>query len=185
MEDKIMENFSNFLNKLSEVYKKENSEKETAKVVVDDIYEGDAKKVIENFYRDIILPVEDKLELMLPKFSYAKLLLRTLLINGVDLRMDLEEEITKHNKGCYCCADESRTVINGLIKLLTTGEYSSLQETYGDYWKIIKDKEEKERLKDWEANDRLTYWSCKRFKNTKEVFDWILEKYYKIGKQEG
>ena len=57
--------------------------------------------------------------------------------------------------------------------------HACLQETYSDYWERIKDKDEKERLADWENDNRLTYWSCKRFKNTQEVLDWIIDKYYK------
>lgn len=176
MEDKTMENL---INTLGKIFKKENSEKEIAKLIVDDFYKGDIKKTIKRLYHDIILPVEDKIELMLPKFNYSSLLLNTIMINGYVLKSDLEKEIAKHNKTFCCCADESRTVINSLINLLITGEHSSLQETYSDYWERIKDKEEKERLIDWKNDNRLTYWSCKRFKNTQEVLDWIIDKYYK------
>lgn len=169
----------NLINTLGEIFKKENSEKEIAKLIVDDFYKSDIKKTIKRLYHDIILPVEDKIELMLPKFNYSSLLLNTIMINCYVLKSDLEKEIAKHNKTFCCCADESRTVINSLINLLITGEHSSLQETYSDYWERIKDKEEKERLIDWKNDNRLTYWSCKRFKNTQEVLDWIIDKYYK------
>ena len=76
MEDKTMENL---INTLGEIFKKENSEKEIAKLIVDDFYKGDIKKTIKRLYHDIILPVEDKIELMLPKFNYSSLLLNTIV----------------------------------------------------------------------------------------------------------
>lgn len=41
MEDKTMENL---INTLGKIFKKENSEKEIAKLIVDDFYKGDIKK---------------------------------------------------------------------------------------------------------------------------------------------
>lgn len=178
MKDNTAENFKNFINTLGEILQKENAEKEIPKLIIDDFYKKNLRKVIKNFYNDFILPVEDRIELKIPEFLYSTELLNMLLINQNILKIDLEKEIINYNKTYACCADESRNIIDELINLLITGEHSSLQETYNDYWESIQDEKEKERLIDFKNNKELTYWSCKRFKDTKEVLEWIMNKYY-------
>lgn len=166
---------TDLIKSLVNTFKKENAEKEIAKLIVDVFYQGNPKQVIKNLYKDFLTPIMDRLDLILPEFYCSSLLLEKLLFDPFGLKMSLEKEIIKYNRTSACSADESRTVINALINLLVTGEHSSLQETYSEYWKTIKDKEEQERLKAWEDDERLTYWSCKRFKNTQEVLFWIVE----------
>lgn len=176
--DNFTEKFKNFLDALGDAFQKENAEKEIPKLIVEDLYNNDIKKLLNNFYIDFLIPLEDKLEMMLPKFQYSDLLLSKILLESICLEADLKKEISIYNGTGACCADESGTVMNGLINLLLTGKHSSLQETYSDYWKTIEDENQKQRLIDWQDDNELTYWSCKRFKNTEEVMEWIIEKYY-------
>ncbi|WP_300344662.1 hypothetical protein [Fusobacterium sp.] len=181
MEDKKIDNFTekfkSFFDALGDIFQKENAEKEIPKLIVEDLYNNDIKKLLKNFYIDFIIPLEDKLEMMLPKFQHSDLLLSKILLESIYLEADLKNEISIYNGTRVCCADESRTIMNGLINLLLTGKHSSLQETYNDYWERL-DEEKKNKFIDFKGDTKLTYWSCKRFKNTEDVMEWIKNKYY-------
>ena len=172
-DDKFQEDLKNVIKNLSEVFKKENSENEIAKLVIDDLYKNNLHDLFLNFELDIFFPVISRIHEKIVNFDYSYNLIELLLIGN--LKEILENEIIKHNKTSACCADESRTIIYNLLEFMKTGEHKSLQITCSEYWNKIKDEKEKERLKDWENEQRLTYWSCKKWKNTEEVLEWLIK----------
>lgn len=171
--NKFQEDLKNVIKKLSEVFKKENSENEIAKFVVDDLYKNDLHYLFRNFELNIFFQIISRIQEKIVDFDYSYNLIEILLTGN--LKGILENEIIKHNKTSACCADESRTIIYNLIEFMKTGEHKSLQITYSEYWNRIKDEEEKERLKEWENEKNLTYWSCKKWKDTEEVLEWLIK----------
>ena len=171
--NKFQEDLKKVIKNLFEIFKKESSEKEIAKFIVDDLYENDLHNLFGNFELSIFFPVISRIQEKIVNFDYSYNLIELLLTGN--LKLILENEIIKHNKTSSCCADENRTIIYNLIEFMKTGEHKPLQITYSEYWNKLKDKEEKERLKDWKNEERLTYWSCKKWKDTEEVLKWLIK----------
>ena len=69
--NKFQEDLKNVIKKLSEVFKKENSENEIAKFVVDDLYKNDLHYLFRNFELNIFFPIISRIQEKIVDFDYS------------------------------------------------------------------------------------------------------------------